>query len=28
VERLAEFLDAVYGDREPDTSGLRPRERC
>jgi selenocysteine lyase/cysteine desulfurase len=28
VERLIEFLDAVYGDREPDATGLRPRERC
>ncbi|WP_240809935.1 aminotransferase class V-fold PLP-dependent enzyme [Actinomadura sp. WMMA1423] len=28
VERLAGFLDAAYADREPDRSGLRPRERC
>lgn len=28
VERLIEFLDAVYGDREPDATGLKPRERC
>lgn len=28
VERLTEFLDSAYADREPDTTGLKPRERC
>ncbi|RKS73637.1 selenocysteine lyase/cysteine desulfurase [Actinomadura pelletieri DSM 43383] len=28
VERLIGFLDAAYRDREPDATGLRPRERC
>ncbi|WP_433479432.1 aminotransferase class V-fold PLP-dependent enzyme [Spirillospora sp. CA-142024] len=28
VDRLIEFLDAAYGDREPDATGLKPRERC
>ncbi|WP_433469689.1 aminotransferase class V-fold PLP-dependent enzyme [Spirillospora sp. CA-128828] len=28
VDRLTEFLDAAYGDREPNATGLKPRERC
>ncbi|MDL4812916.1 aminotransferase class V-fold PLP-dependent enzyme [Actinomadura opuntiae] len=28
VERLVAFLAETYGDREPDATGLRPRERC
>ncbi|WP_243717083.1 aminotransferase class V-fold PLP-dependent enzyme [Actinomadura darangshiensis] len=28
VDHLIEFLDTVYGDREPDAAGLKPRERC
>lgn len=28
VERLVEFLDLGYRDREPDATGLKPRERC
>ncbi|WP_243718884.1 aminotransferase class V-fold PLP-dependent enzyme [Actinomadura sp. KC06] len=28
VERLIGFLAAAYRDREPDATGLKPRERC
>ncbi|MGI5414337.1 aminotransferase class V-fold PLP-dependent enzyme [Actinomadura luteofluorescens] len=28
VEHLVAFLGARYADREPDRTGLRPRERC
>ncbi|TYK44916.1 aminotransferase class V-fold PLP-dependent enzyme [Actinomadura decatromicini] len=28
VDRLTGFLDAAYGSREPDATGLKPRERC
>ncbi|MFI0481240.1 aminotransferase class V-fold PLP-dependent enzyme [Actinomadura sp. 9N215] len=28
VERLVGFLGAAYADREPDATGLKPRERC
>ncbi|GAA2160607.1 aminotransferase class V-fold PLP-dependent enzyme [Actinomadura napierensis] len=28
VERLVTFLAEAYGDREPDATGLKPRERC
>ncbi|TDB88420.1 aminotransferase class V-fold PLP-dependent enzyme [Actinomadura sp. KC216] len=28
VERLIGFLAAAYRDRAPDTTGLKPRERC
>lgn len=28
VQRFLRFIEGTYGDREPDCTGLRPRERC